>query len=186
MMINQTTFLGQLALQTAHAIPLFERVLSDSKVEQIFELGTGVGGLSLYFKLWSNMNKATLWTYDQKDIVPTHIKGILSDSLKRIDLWTAIPAIGEQIKNGGKTLVFCDNGDKPKEYAALVPFLKVGDIIGAHDWDNEIKDADVAAINELYQLEEWRKEINDSTLTNIKVFIKKPREASNGTVDNDC
>ena len=38
------------------------------------------------------------------------------------------------IKQDGLTIVFCDGGDKVKEFNLLSDFIKVGDIIMAHDF----------------------------------------------------
>lgn len=43
----------------------------------------------------------------------------------------------------GKSLIFCDNGNKPKEVKLYTPALKVGDILVTHDYGTEIFDEDL-------------------------------------------
>lgn len=52
-------------------------------------------------------------------------------------------------RSAGPALVYCDGGDKPKEFNLYAPIIRAGDFIAAHDWDYggykaaEIKPADV-------------------------------------------
>ena len=61
----------------------------------------------------------------------------------------------------GPALIYCDGGNKPKEFAKYAPIIRVGDFIGAHDWDYggyqraEIKPKDVG------------KPVEDNNLTKI-------------------
>lgn len=40
-------------------------------------------------------------------------------------------------------LLFCDNGDKPREFKEFVPCLEKDDYIAVHDWPSEISKKDV-------------------------------------------
>jgi len=50
----------------------------------------------------------------------------------------------------GPAFIYCDGGNKPKEFNLYAPILRVGDYIAAHDWDYggyrraEIRPKDVA------------------------------------------
>ena len=41
------------------------------------------------------------------------------------------------------TLFWCDNGNKPVEFASFLPYLSIGDVIAVHDWGNEFGPADI-------------------------------------------
>jgi len=41
------------------------------------------------------------------------------------------------IEEPGKCFLLCDGGNKPKEFNIFSNFLKVGDVISAHDWIDE-------------------------------------------------
>ena len=59
------------------------------------------------------------------------------------------PATVEQIKQliqlPGRCLVYTDNGNKRKELQLVAPLLKSGDVVGAHDYPNEVPEAWAAA-----------------------------------------
>ena len=60
--------------------------------------------------------------------------------------------IEEFIQREGRTLVFCDGGNKIKEFIELSDFLKSGDVICAHDFKNT---------NKKYNRPKWTVEITD-------------------------
>jgi hypothetical protein len=51
--------------------------------------------------------------------------------------------IEELIVESGTTILCCDNGDKPREFATFAPVLKPGDLIAVHDWNLEVREEDV-------------------------------------------
>ena len=40
-------------------------------------------------------------------------------------------------------ILFCDNGNKKREFREFVPFLKSGDFVVVHDWGSEFLQKDV-------------------------------------------
>jgi hypothetical protein len=44
------------------------------------------------------------------------------------------PLIINHIQRPGPTILLCDGGDKPREFNAAANFLKIGDVIMAHDY----------------------------------------------------
>lgn len=38
-------------------------------------------------------------------------------------------------RSAGPALIYCDGGDKPKEFGLYAPVIRAGDFIAAHDWD---------------------------------------------------
>ena len=54
--------------------------------------------------------------------------------LREKDIFDDIPIAADFIQREGKTVVFCDGGDKIREFDMLSPYLKSGDVICTHDY----------------------------------------------------
>jgi hypothetical protein len=52
-----------------------------------------------------------------------------------VDTWIHI--------SDGPALIYCDNGDKPKELEWYAPTLRKGDVIAAHDFGNEYSESEL-------------------------------------------
>ena len=52
---------------------------------------------------------------------------------------STIEKIQKYIQEPGKTLVFCDGGNKKREFNLFAKYLKVGDIIMGHDYAKDAK-----------------------------------------------
>jgi len=175
--INSTpcTFLGRPVTQAFASFFLWEKLLNSIEFKRIIEFGTWRGNLSLYLFLFCFSKGAEFFTFDikeyssykderQKDI----LKEILNfrQTFKKLDIFENIELISSLIKRNGRTILFCDNGNKIDEFKAFAPFLKVGDIIGVHDWEIEIFPSDVKEIVERENLEPFFlkecREIDDS------------------------
>lgn len=106
------------------------------EVVQFIELGTGTGVFSKY--LLNILKPQTFHTFDRLDCPDFELRphytfiDILADG-------RGSKLIADLISRPGKTLLFCDNGDKPQEVKLYSPFLKPGDILVVHDWMIEIK-----------------------------------------------
>ncbi len=129
------TFLGRGMSQTKLAIPLFEKILTPIDFKRIVEFGTDGGVLSHYFLLFCQERGAMFHTYDIE--FNAGMAGI-TNNFHRIDIFLGEKEIGEIISREGITFVFCDNGDKPREFNTFAPYLKKGDIMAVHDWGTEI------------------------------------------------
>ena len=60
--------------------------------------------------------------------------------------------IKENMEQLDKTLIFCDGGNKIKEFAMYAPLLKSGDRIAVHDWNLEIAYPNIRAVCEQHGL----------------------------------
>lgn len=106
------------------------------EVVQFIELGTGNGVFSKY--LLNLLKPRTFHTFDHTDCPDAE----LSQHYLLLDIIAGgmgSKLIADLISRPGKTLLFCDNGDKPLEVKLYSPFLKPGDILVVHDWMTEIK-----------------------------------------------
>ncbi len=138
-----STFAGEEIAQRWSDLFIFERTLQEFKPDMIIELGTYLGALthflSLHGKVWTidNMNrkikKYDRVNYNQGDVFSEWFQGVIKILINS----------HEQI------FLFCDNGNKIEEFKLYAPYLKKGDIIFVHDWNNEIKIEDIQqTINE--------------------------------------
>jgi len=145
-----STFLGKRMAQTRYFIPFFEELLFEDKYSEfkrIIEIGTAAGQLSLYFQFLCQQCNAEFHTYDNVDRTDhcdfRNNVGFY-DCFHLISCWDDEENIKEKISDQGRSIIFCDGGNKIKEFKVFSDAMKVGDIIGAHDWDQEI---DLASIS---------------------------------------
>ena len=99
------------------------------------------------------------YTYDVKKRWGEHLWKFKTDiefdkHFYQWDVFQHIEEIGKIISQPGQTIVFCDNGNKPREFNVFSQFLKVGDIIVVHDWNKEIFPENVKLPCEKYNLKE--------------------------------
>lgn len=151
-----TQFLGYNVAQTVYAIPLWEKLLASIPTPaRIIELGTGNGGFSLYLKLVTIRFWIPFYTYDIRPFTESRVTTALNltDCFRVRDVMKAEGEIANIIRHPGRSLLYCDNGNKIAEFKTYANHLKQGDIIGAHDWGTEIKDEDVSNTIQQYGLE---------------------------------
>jgi cephalosporin hydroxylase len=122
-----------------------EVLLTYARPTTVVELGTGSGAFSSYLAAYCYLTRARFATFD------THHKGSVS---KRVNYRTLAmvrrlggrhytrdvfaPAtqaqIGRLVARPGVALIYCDNGDKPRELRTYLECLKRGDFIAMHDY----------------------------------------------------
>ena len=127
----------------------FDKLIKQVKPKRILEIGTADGGLTLMLRdLLDNngLKDSIIRTYDIIDQV-----NLKNKSVDGIEIITKSPfnypysdlvnpeEMKEFIKRDGLTLVLCDGGYKINEFLLLSEFLKVGDIIMAHDYAHNEK-----------------------------------------------
>ena len=54
-------------------------------------------------------------------------------------------------KNPRKKVLYCDNGDKVKEFKMYAIHLNSGDLLGVHDWGTEVRYEQVKDVLEKYE-----------------------------------
>jgi hypothetical protein len=160
--MRYNTFLGKRMAQTKGAIGLWEKVTFSSKVCRILEIGTFHGNFSLYLMLYCMSCKADFFTYDIVnwrvfDHRP-NIKNILNfdKCFKQWDVFEHELEIGDIIKRKGVTILFCDGGNKEKEFNTFSKHLKTKDLIAIHDWKSkevDPKNLDLTGFKEIFSKE---------------------------------
>ena len=129
--------------------PVFDKLIKEIKPKQILEIGTADGGLTLMLRHILNDNGLTdsiIRTYDILEQV-----NLKNKNVDGIEIITKSPfnypysnlqypdEIKEFIQRDGTTLVLCDGGFKINEFILLSQFLKVNDVIMAHDYAHDSK-----------------------------------------------
>ena len=124
----------------------FIKLITSIKPTKILEIGTSSGGLTLMLRdiLDTNGLESTrLVSYDINDPVylRRHVDNGRNIELKvenvfnhQYDKLENGEEIIDIITSDGTTLVLCDGGSKKNEFRILSDYLKIGDVIMAHDY----------------------------------------------------
>ena len=126
---------------------VFDKLIKQIKPKRILEIGTADGGLTLMLKDLLNdngLNNSIIRTYDILE--QTNLK---NKNVNGIEIITKSPfnypysdleypdEIKEFVQSEGTTLVLCDGGFKINEFILISQFIKVGDVIMAHDYAHD-------------------------------------------------
>jgi len=149
-MLHQKLF-GCSMCQTFTALFPFEWILNLYPIEHIVEIGTARGGLSLYLQQQAAVRNIGYRTYDaidrrhdglnyESETVAVRNVELLEPHFKKMNVFEdkTIEEIRSIIANH-RVFMYCDNGNKPRELKTYMPFLKQGDVIGVHDWNNQFE-----------------------------------------------
>ncbi|MBU0846561.1 hypothetical protein KKH23_05175, partial [Patescibacteria group bacterium] len=134
-------------------------------IKSIVELGSAAFGLSLFLALQAKQRGMEFRTFDIRahDNLDSPLSKLvgLRDNFVCGDIfgnvkYRLISLLVHELPH--PVLLYCDDGDKPREFREFVPYLRVGDYVGVHDWGREIQLKDVSifddAVVSLYW-EEW-------------------------------
>lgn len=128
-------------------------------IKSIIELGSAAFGLSLYLALQAYQRGIEFRTFDNEtnDNLNSPLGRLLNLKGKFIlgDIFEdarpkLITLLEKELPH--PLLLYCDNGDKPREFREFVPYLQAGDYVGVHDWGIEIEAKDVAGFDNLTPL----------------------------------
>ena len=136
------------------SIPWFEYYFDTHNFEYMVEVGSQKGCLSTYFANFAGITEKMFFeTYElfpDKDWSTREYEGVGHWYEKLADLSPYINYFHDDIFSDSvkehiieniaefKTFIFCDGGDKAKEFNTYAPLLKSGDRIAVHDWNQEI------------------------------------------------
>jgi len=155
---RNTSFLGLRVMQRWVDFLVWEKLLNKYvELKGIIELGTGNGAFSTYLLLQCLQRGMSFHTFD------TRFYAGVSDApvAKALDLehyFYHLDVFKEGVQRIQATLasksvhpliLFCDNGDKPREFKTFAPLLSSGDIIGVHDWTEEFGPIDAASMKHI-------------------------------------
>lgn len=107
------------------------------------EVGVDVGGLALLM-----LGRAAVtdsFRYVGFDVNTQHVHVQAAPHVRQRDVLTSDTwhELHELIRASAKTLLLCDDGNKPKEVAYLCDLLKAGDLLTVHDYGSEFLEDDV-------------------------------------------
>jgi len=133
-MESHVLYKGLVTEQTSLAINyILPEILGEIDPRNILEIGTAVGGLTTF--LSDQCPKAEILTVEILDFYNYRFRegvtSLIGDVFSEKILEYEIPNF---VGRDGTSLVLCDGGNKPKEFAYLSHFLKPGDYIAAHDY----------------------------------------------------
>ena len=145
MKLNQnqarTSYLEFTAQQNNNTYKSFYALLERYKPDRILEIGTGLGGLTLFLKhVCDDINlKIEILSYDIRTRAPEKLLKENGIDFRIENIFGKGQGSCDQdvinfIQQDGKTLILCDGGSKIREFNLLSKFLKVGDIIMGHDY----------------------------------------------------
>jgi predicted O-methyltransferase YrrM len=141
-----TSFCGVRMLQQWVDLALWERVFEQHPgLRCVVELGTFEGGMSLFLLAQCRQRGIGFVTVDRRR--PDAAYGRLGQALGLDahtwagDIWggdaqALLKGVLED-NNAHPLLLYCDNGDKRREFAHFLPLLRQGDLIAVHDWGTE-------------------------------------------------
>jgi|688.fasta_scaffold58201_6 hypothetical protein len=127
----------------------FTKLITELKPVKVLEIGTSSGGLTLLLRdiLDNNGLETTrLVSYDVND--PKYLRHYVNEGSKiELKVENIFNHQYDKLENGqevidiitseGVTLVLCDGGNKKNEFRILSDYLKVGDVIMAHDYASD-------------------------------------------------
>lgn len=151
-----STFAGTEIAQTWSALFVFERMFQEYKPDIIIELGTYLGALTHFFSMF-----AMTYSYDN---VNREIKKYPNVNYRIADVFQEeiIREIEKLIIDNNKVFLFCDDGNKPREFNIYSSLLKKGDLIFVHDWNLEIKIEDIESAIKNHNLKSFKKDLCNS------------------------
>lgn len=131
-----TLFLGKEVGQTLKERNVWEHLNFD----RMIEIGTWRGNLSLYMLMLCIEKGKEFHTFDIEDYEPSKMKKKLGfdKHFYKKDVFKVKWLLKGLIEGKGKTVVFCDGGDKEREFNCFSRYLKKGDFIGVHDFGTEV------------------------------------------------
>ena len=144
----QSCLVGQVDIQhNLKEVTLVSKVVSNFNPFLVIELGTALGGLTALF--FEFCPKASIYTFDIRRQVPKgkRLHGVtycISDVMK-------CPELSGLCKDKRKKLLYCDNGNKASEFRLYAPLLNPGDLVGVHDWDEEIFECDIVDLLDRFE-----------------------------------
>jgi len=165
--INQK-FMGGGMSQNWLAIPFFEYYYEANRFEYVVEFGSQKGCLSTYFANLAAITEAFFFeTYElfpEVDWNRRETEGVghwyerLAETSPYINYFhqdvfskNTQKHIEENIQKF-KTFIFCDGGNKVKEFNTYAPLLKSDDRIAVHDWGVEIRIEQIQETLDKYRL----------------------------------
>ena len=120
------------ARQQENTPRIFAEMFREVKYKRVIELGTGTGAFTYFLAASSQSTQVFSFDID----TPEHLTKIRSIGVQFIyaNVFEYEQPIASLIAGSGRTLLLCDGGDKAREVKTFAKYLKVDDVIMAHDY----------------------------------------------------
>lgn len=162
-----SAYLGHSAQQNHYAYESFFNLLKEVKPSRIVEIGTGMGGFTLFLKMCCDdleldtkivsyeTNDRESYEFIRSHNIDIRVKNVFFEGYAGIE-----QELIDLIVEDGVCLVLCDGGHKISEFNLLSKYIKNGDIIMAHDYASNQQN-----FNENIEYKYWNwLEISDSDI----------------------
>lgn len=131
---------------------IWEEFFKAYPIKAFIELGTGMGGMSLFFALQAYQRKFFFHTFDNQkwmdfdNGLPKML--VLKDVFHHVDLFKeGYEQIAWLIENMPHPIaIFFDDGDKRREWKEFAPLMHPDDFCVVHDWGNEFFQEDTGDV----------------------------------------
>lgn len=129
------------------AIPFIQALIAMSKFQMIVEFGTSWGGFTLV--LHEASPQSLIHSFDDDNNRSVNYNWFSKNTsnilfYKPVDLLKKPHKfVVNLLEKSDYKLLYCDNGDKPKEVEMYAKYLNSGDIIGVHDYGIEYEKEEV-------------------------------------------
>jgi len=147
-------FKERLMMQEYQDLAIWDKLFDKYPVKTLIELGTGYGGLTLYFGLKCHELGIEFHTFDNiksTDFsMPCEREINLEKSFHLLDIFSdeGTAMIRKLIEESPKPLaILFDDGDKPREWRTFAPNTAVGDFCAVHDWDTEFDASNIGSVS---------------------------------------
>jgi hypothetical protein len=136
-----SAYLGHSAQQNHYAYESFFNLLKEVKPIRIVEIGTGMGGFTLFLKMCCDdlelntkivsyeTNGRDSYEFIRNNGIDVRVKNVFFEGYAGAE-----QELIDLIIEDGVCLVLCDGGHKISEFNLLSKYIKNGDIIMAHDY----------------------------------------------------
>jgi len=142
--MDALNYKGLIAQQHQGVLEVFPSFLEQQRPRRILEIGTADGGFTLFLKDSLDrcgLTDCILRSYDISERGSYAILRSCGIEVRVENVFVSDPqdlspldGVRSFIGEDGVTVVLCDGGNKPQEFAILSDFLKPGDFILAHDY----------------------------------------------------
>ena len=170
--IWHTTIFGLPALQAWQDFMLWEIFLNEHPAKGMLEIGTWNGGTSLYLALQSQQRGIDFHTLDWQKYAS--FASPLMFPVEKVflhrDVWLE-PTKAEikQLTRVRPFILFCDGGNKPKEFQTFGPMLAKGDYLAVHDYGNEFTLPDIGEVKVEFVMQEACENLKSLTRFFVRV-----------------
>lgn len=122
--------------QNQNQVDIYHHLIKKYDVKTFIELGTFMGGLT--YEMMLHHPKLDICSFESTGCLHSKLRGRPEFCMRDIFSDTTVEFISNVIKNtDGTVFLFCDNGNKIKEFWLYYPYLRDGDLVLVHDYPAE-------------------------------------------------